>query len=79
VNKLRALGLLVEGDAALAGFPTFGFVNKAIVAAGDVLTGNVTKEDVDTLKGTAKEIQEQSKGLLNPAEKHEPPEGPLCG
>jgi predicted KAP-like P-loop ATPase len=74
VNKLRALGLLVEGGAALAGFPTFGFANKAIAAASDVLTGNVTKEDVDALKGAGKEIQEQSKGLFNPGEKREPPE-----
>lgn len=74
VNKLRALGLLVEGGAALAGFPTFGLANKAISAASDVLTGNVTKDDVDALKGVGKEIKEQSKGLLDPAEKHEPPE-----
>lgn len=74
VNKLRALGLLVEGGAALAGFPTFGFASKAIVAAGDVLTGNATKDDVEALKEAGKEIKEHSKGLLGPAEKHEPPE-----
>lgn len=74
VNKLRALGLLVEGGAALAGLPAFGLANKAIVAASDVLTGSVTKEGVDALKGAGKEVLEQTKGLLNPAEKHEPPE-----
>jgi predicted KAP-like P-loop ATPase len=74
VNKLRALGLLVEGGAALAGFPMFGFASKAVEAAGDILAGNVTKEDVDALKGAGQEINERSKGLLRPEEKHEPPE-----
>jgi predicted KAP-like P-loop ATPase len=74
VNKLRALGLLVEGGAALAGFPTFGFATRAIEAAGDVLAGNVTQDDVNALKGAGQEIKERGKGLLRPAEKHEPPE-----
>jgi predicted KAP-like P-loop ATPase len=74
VNKLRALGLLVEGGAALAGFPTFGFATRAIEAAGDVITGNVTQADVEALKGASQEIKDRSKGLLRPAEKHEPPE-----
>jgi predicted KAP-like P-loop ATPase len=74
INKLRALGLLVEGGAVLAGVPAFGFASKAIEAAGDVFAGTADKDDVDALKDASKEIQEQGKGLLRAAPKHEPPE-----
>jgi predicted KAP-like P-loop ATPase len=74
VNKLRMLGLLAEGGAALAGVPTFGFAARAIEAAGDVITGNADKEDIDALKDAAKELQDKTKNLLKEAPKREPPE-----
>jgi predicted KAP-like P-loop ATPase len=74
VNKIRALGLLVEGGAAFAGLPTFGFASRAIDAAGDVFQGEGDKEDLEALKSAGKEVQEKSKALLRPAEKHEPPD-----
>lgn len=74
VNKLRMLGLLVEGGAALAGVPTFGFAARAVEAAGDVLAGKADKDDVEALKDASKEIRERAKNLLNEAQKREPPE-----
>lgn len=74
VNKLRLLGLLAEGGAALAGVPVFGVAARAIEAAGDVFAGKADKEDVDALKNASKEVEDKTKGLLQDAPKREPPE-----
>jgi predicted KAP-like P-loop ATPase len=74
VNKLRALGLLVEGGAALFGVPTFGAASRGIVALGDMVAGNSNEEDVDAIKDSAKEAKEKSEGLLREAPTREPPQ-----
>ena len=74
VNKLRALGLLVEGGAALFGVPTFGAASRGIAALGDVVGGGRDKKDVAEIKDAAKEVREKSEGLLREVPPHEPPE-----
>lgn len=74
VNKLRALGLLAEGGAAMAGVPTFGLLRKGMEGLGDLLTGNADEEDYEAMGKVAGEVREKGKGLLREAEKTSPPE-----
>lgn len=74
VNKLRALGLLVEGGAALLGVPTFGVASRGIEAVGDVFTGKADVEDVKAIKEVGTDVKAKTAGLLREAKKQEPPE-----
>lgn len=73
-NKLRAIGLLAEGGAALFGLPTFGLLSKGIESAGDVLAGSADEEDLNTLKDAAGDAKKKTEGLIAPKEKKSPPE-----
>lgn len=74
VNKLRALGLLVEGGAALYGIPTFGVVSRGAAALGDALAGNADDKDVAAIKEAATEVKTEGRELLREAPSREPPE-----
>lgn len=74
VNKLRALGLLAEGGAAMAGVPTFGLLKKGMEGLGELLTGTADEEDYEAMGKAAGEVKEKGKGLLREVEKHSPPE-----
>lgn len=74
VNKLRALGLLAEGGAAMAGVPTFGLLRKGMEGLGDLIAGKADDEDYEAMGKAAGEVREKGKGLLREAEKASPPE-----
>lgn len=74
INKLRMLGLAVEGGAALFGLPTFGASSRAIEALGDVVAGKADKKDVDALKEAGSEIKQKSHGLLQATQDKGPPQ-----
>ena len=74
VNKLRALGLLVEGGAALFGVPTFGVASRGIAALGQMVSRNGYEEDVAAIKDAEKEAEEKSEGLLREVPSREPPQ-----
>lgn len=73
VNKMRALGLLVEGGALAMGVPTFGFASKGVQALGDFFSGNGDEEDLDALKEAGEKASERGKGLLEPEKQRTPP------
>jgi len=73
VNKMRALGLLVEGGALAMGVPTFGFASKGVEALGDVFSGNGDEEDLDALKEAGEKVTERGKGLLDSEKQRTPP------
>ncbi len=73
VNKIRLLGLAAEGGAAMIGVPTFGFLNKGIGAIADLISGDGDIDDVDELKGAARDIQDKTKGLIETEKKRTPP------
>ncbi len=74
VNKLRALGLLVEGGAALFGVPTFGVASRGLEAMGDAFAGKADQEDVAAIKAAAADVKAKATGLLKEAPSREPPE-----
>lgn len=74
VNKLRVLGLLAEGGAALMGMPTFGAAAKAIEAGGRILEGEQNDADGKAVSEGAAELKGKASGLLRPAVTKEPPE-----
>ena len=73
-NKLKIFGLAADIGALAAGVPTFGTFRKAAGAAGDMWEGDADEEDVNTVKGAAKEAGQRVSGLLSPKEKRNPPE-----
>jgi predicted KAP-like P-loop ATPase len=74
VNKLRLLGLAMEGGAAAIGLPAFGLLAQGTKAVGDLFTGQATEKDMTVLKDAGDEIKKKSDGLIAPAEKRSPPE-----
>ncbi|WFU04521.1 P-loop NTPase fold protein (plasmid) [Rhizobium sp. CB3171] len=74
VNKLKALGLIADVGAFLAGVPTLGMFSKAADAASDAWDGTSDEEDVETLKGAVAEAGKRTSGLLKPKEKRNAPE-----
>jgi len=70
VNKLRALGMLIDIGAAAHGLPTFGAFGKAFGSIGDYVSGSASGEDAKNLKEGVKE----SKELLKPENKSTPPQ-----
>lgn len=74
VNKLRLLGLAVEGGALAMGVPTFGVLARGVEAAGDVLGARADAEDAKALKEAAADVQGKAKGLIAPEQKKGPPE-----
>lgn len=80
VDKIRLLGLLVEGGAALSGFPTFGLSQKVISLLGDDDEEPDIAEDdgldFDNVKDTANKITKvakSGKGVLMPKKRLSPP------
>lgn len=73
VNKMRALGLIVEGGALAAGIPTFGWASKGIEALGDFFAGNGDEDDVETLKKTGEEAKRRITGVLESEKQRTPP------
>ncbi|MGM5049530.1 KAP family P-loop NTPase fold protein [Tardiphaga sp. 604_B6_N1_1] len=74
INKLRALGLLIEGGALAAGVPTFGFITRGLEGARDLLEGNADKDDLDAIKKAGADVKDQTAGLLKDVSEKGPPE-----
>lgn len=72
VNKMRALGLLVEGGALAMGVPTFGFAAKGFDALGRLFSGAGNDEDVEAVREAGSKGKERTEGLLE-AETHRTP------
>ena len=81
VDKIRLLGMLAEGGAALSGFPTFGLSQKIIgmfAEEGEELEAQSEDDDFEMsdLKAAAdkaKKIAKSSKGVLKSKKKISPP------
>lgn len=74
VNKLRVLGMLVEGGAAALGFPTFGAAGKAVEIGGKALSGTYDDDDKDEAGDTIEELGKDAGKLLGPTATKEPTE-----
>lgn len=74
VNKLRALGLMAEVGAAIAGYPTFGALSRGFNAVPGMLDGEHSAEELEKLKAAGKEVKEHAKGLLKEKEVRSPPD-----
>ncbi|MDP2610463.1 MULTISPECIES: P-loop NTPase fold protein [unclassified Oceanobacter] len=74
VDGFRAMGLLAEGAALLAGVPTGGLIARGVGALGGAADGIQDQEEYETLDKTAKEAKEQASGLLRPETKKSPPQ-----
>ncbi|PMH41437.1 ATPase [Vibrio sp. 10N.286.49.B3] len=81
VDKIRLLGMLAEGGAALSGFPTFGLSQKLIGWFGeeDEESETQTEEDtfeigdVKTITDKVSKVTKKSKGILKTKKKLSPP------
>ncbi len=73
VNKMRALGLLVEGGALAAGVPTFGWASKGIEALGDFFSGDADADDVKAVKESSDEAKKRLAGILEAEKQRTPP------
>lgn len=67
VNKVRLLGLLVEGGAAAFGFPTFGAAGRLVEAGGKALSDGLDDKDRDDAGDDAEKLAERAGKLLDPA------------
>src|SRR6266850_2161840 len=74
INKLRALGLLVEGGAAAFGVPTFGLAARGLQGLGDVFSGTADEKDVEAIEKAAADTKEKATGLIAKEPPREPPE-----
>lgn len=67
VNKMRMLGLLVEGGAAAMGFPTFGAAGRLVEAGGKALGAGLDDKDREDAGEDAEKLAEKAGKLLDPA------------
>jgi predicted KAP-like P-loop ATPase len=74
INKLRALGLLLEGGALAAGVPTFGLITRGVESARTVLEGKANEKDVDAIKEAAGQVTKDASALLSTVSEKGPPE-----
>jgi len=77
VDKIRLLGMLAEGGAALSGFPIFGLSQKLIGWFGDEESeseeGNFEVTDVKSATDKVKKVAKSGKGVLKSKKKLSPP------
>jgi predicted KAP-like P-loop ATPase len=66
VNKVRLLGLLVEGGAAALGFPTFGAAGRLVEAGGKAFEGGLDDKDREDAGEDAEKMAEKAGKLLDP-------------
>ncbi|MFM5128231.1 P-loop NTPase fold protein [Aeromonas veronii] len=74
VNGFRAMGLLAEGAALIAGIPTGGLVARSLGALGNSVDGIQNQGEYEDLCKTASEVKEQAGGLLKSEPKKSPPQ-----
>lgn len=74
INKLRLLGLVLEGGAAAMGVPMFGALKKGVQSVGDTLAGTADADDGEALKAASADVHDRAQGLINPASSAQPAE-----
>jgi predicted KAP-like P-loop ATPase len=74
INKLRALGLLIEGGALAMGVPTFGLITRGLEGARDAIDGTADGEDLEAIKKAGTDAKEKASGLLKEVSEKGPPE-----
>ncbi|NWO06611.1 MAG: ATPase [Alteromonadaceae bacterium] len=73
INKIRMMGLLMDGGAALAGVPTMGAMQRLMGFFSGGEDGELGAEDLeDGIKGV-REIGRQQKGIIEPKKLMSPP------
>jgi len=73
IDKIRLMGMLMDGGAALAGIPTMGGIQKIM---GLFSGGDDGELDVDDVKGAldgAKDVAKKNKGLIKDKKSFSPP------
>lgn len=76
IDKVRFMGLMAEGAAAISGVPTFGAIQSFFGWASDATDGEDDDFDLEDLQKDAKEIGKvgkKAKGLVKPKQKFSPP------
>lgn len=74
VNKMRLLGLLVEGGALAMGMPAFGLGARGVGALGKILSGDVDEESLSTLKDEGVKAKDHFTGVLADEKQQTPPQ-----
>jgi predicted KAP-like P-loop ATPase len=69
VNKLRLLGLVIEGGAAALGFPAFGAAGKLVEAGGKAFEGRLSDDDREGAGEAAEKFEEKAEKLVSSPEK----------
>lgn len=72
VDKLRLLGLVIEGGAAAMGFPAFGAAGKLVEAGGKAFAGNADEKEKAKLGEAAEDVEEKASKLLKAASDKQP-------
>ena len=67
INKLRVLGLVVEGGAAALGFPTFGAAGRLVEAGGKALSDGLSDKDREAAGEDAEKLADKAGNMLAPA------------
>lgn len=74
VNKMRALGFLVEGGALALGMPAFGLGAKSVDALSKLLSGEVEEEVIGALREGGSKAKEHLMGILGEDKQQTPPQ-----
>lgn len=74
VNKMRALGFLVEGSALAMGMPAFGLGAKGVEALSKVFSGDVDGEAIETLREDGAKAKDHLVGILGEDKQQTPPQ-----
>lgn len=74
VDKIRLMGLLMDGGSALAGIPTMGGFQKLLgFFGGEIADDELDKEDLTEVVDGAKKIAKKTKGLIKGKKVFSPP------
>lgn len=73
VNKMRLLGLLVEGGALAMGIPAFGLGAKGVDALGKLFSGDADVDSLGVLKEEGAKAKDHLTGLLSEEKEQTPP------
>lgn len=74
VDGFRALGLLTEGAALMAGLPTGGMLARGVGALSNLIEGVQDKKEYDELSKVAKDTKDTVGGLIKHREILSPPQ-----
>ncbi|OYU37497.1 MAG: hypothetical protein CFE33_20340 [Pseudorhodobacter sp. PARRP1] len=74
LNKLKAMGVVLDVGAMAMGIPTLGGITKGLGAVQNLFSGQGNADDINALREGAAEGRERAAGLLAPNEIRNPPE-----